>query len=263
MLRRGRLLLAVAATLLLALGCGAPPEDDPGDSDGVAELTESRAAGDVSYDGFEALEGAALKNALSALVKGHHRLGYDRARDALFRMRPFLGADGKVECNYTGRRVSPNGTRNPAGFNTEHTWPQSLGASHEPARSDLHHLFAVDDHANRVRGNLPFGTAGCLHDGSRCDYASGGSALGQDASGARVFEVREERRGNVARAMFYFSVRYALAIPDGEEATLRSWHEDDPVDDAERARNDAIQALQYNRNPFVDHPEFVARIADF
>jgi len=99
--------------------------------------------------------------------------------------------------------------------------------------------------------------------GQRCSYAVGGSGLGKDASNKWAFEVRAEKRGNVARAKFYFAVRYNLQIPAAEEATLRAWHAEDPVDDSEVKRNDAVETLQKNRNPFVDHPEFVARIRDF
>ena len=44
---------------------------------------------------------------------------------------------------------------------------------------------------------------------------------------------------------------------------LRAWHAGDPVDDEEAARNDAVFSLQGNRNPYVDHPEWVERISDF
>ena len=37
------------------------------------------------------------------------------------------------------------------------------------------------------------------------------------------------------------------------------WNELDPVDDHERLRNDTIQAIQGNRNPFVDYPQLIAR----
>ncbi len=228
------------------------------------ESAESQINSAISYDGVMNLEGQALRDGLYDLVKNHQRLGYNRARQVLFNSATFLTADHKVECNYTGELVDPNGGNSPGGFNTEHTWPQSLGAGSEPAKSDLHHLFPVLGRANSARGNWPFGTTLCLHDqSSRCNYESGGSALGRDLKGQLTFEVRPEKRGNVARAKFYFAVRYKLAIPADEEVTLRAWHDEDPVDDGERTRNDAVEQLQHNRNPFVDHPEFVAKIQDF
>jgi endonuclease I len=233
--------------------------------DEVVESSESTLER-PSYDELAQLEGNALREALHRFVANHKKLGYDRARDVLFGSPAFLGPDGKIECNYTGRRVRPDGTRSPGGFNTEHTWPQSMGASREPAKSDLHHLFPVDGAANGSRSNFPFGSATCLHDeddSTRCSFEEAGSALGKDAQGKWVFEVRKQKRGDVARAMFYFAVRYEHSIPDDEEAALRAWHEEDPVDEGEIKRNDAVEALQKNRNPFVDHPELVAKLADF
>ena len=98
------------------------------------------------------------------------------------------------------------------------------------------------------------------------------------------------RRGDIARAQFYMDVRYeggthggtGAAEPDliltderaliaasatgnnepvaymGLASELYEWHIEDPVDDVERAHNDAVYSHQGNRNPFVDHPEWVA-----
>jgi len=98
------------------------------------------------------------------------------------------------------------------------------------------------------------------------------------------------RKGDVARAMFYMAIRYEGGVhgitgipePDLEltdddsliessrtgfnESTafmgilsdLLRWHAEDPVDDRERQRNEAIASFQGNRNPFIDHPEWVA-----
>lgn len=95
-------------------------------------------------------------------------------------------------------------------------------------------------------------------------------------------------KGNMARAMFYMDLRYeggnhgvsGAAEPDlrltdnaslitqsggnasvaymGMLSTLIQWHQQDPVDAAEQLRNDVIQTYQGNRNPFIDHPEWVA-----
>ena len=48
------------------------------------------------------------------------------------------------------------------------------------------------------------------------------------------------------------------------ESLLRSWHAADPVDVYEMQRNDLVYSdWQKNRNPFIDHPEWVDQIADF
>lgn len=104
-------------------------------------------------------------------------------------------------------------------------------------------------------------------DGSLADPGPGATASGsfrdQNADGIVVFEPRDDHKGDVARAMFYMSVRYWWVIPDEMEAALRDWHTLDPPDDDERARNDRIQEAQGNRNPFVDRPEAVDEIDDF
>lgn len=67
-----------------------------------------------------------------------------------------------------------------------------------------------------------------------------------------VFAPPEEYRGNVARAMFYMSVRYWWEMPPNMEDVLKQWHEDDPVDADECRRNECIATIQHNRNPFID-----------
>ena len=89
------------------------------------------------------------------------------------------------------------------------------------------------------------------------------------------WEPRDSEKGDVARMLFYMAVRYEgedgepdLELSDevntaptpfhGRLSTLLEWHENDPVDDWERRRNDIIYIdFQNNRNPFIDHPEFV------
>ncbi len=202
------------------------------------------------YEQCADLSGDELRWTLHELISDHVPLGYTTARRTIFLQ--VDNHDGVVEGVYTGRREEVSGgIPSSDDMNIEHTWPQSHGAV-GIAKSDLHHLFPTDSKANSIRGNLPFGMV------RDPDWQQGGSKRGNG-----VFEVRMKHRGNVARAIFYFSVRYRLSVDDDEEAVLRRWAEEDPVDDAERARNDVIYEIQHNRNPFIDHPEFVKRIEDF
>ncbi|MFO0672128.1 MAG: endonuclease [Polyangiaceae bacterium] len=226
--------------------------------------TDAGSSGDAgAYAAIENLSDNALRVALKTMVDGHTSLGYDTARDVMLGVTgTFDLTGGMLECVYTGKKVAPDGTRTPNGFNTEHTWPQSLGASNEPARSDLHHLYPVDENANTARGNNPYADTDCS--GASCSFDNGGSQLGPVSGGATVvWEVRPARRGDVARGMFYFAVRYDKNLDAMQEAALREWNDADPPDALERARNDAIEGYQKNRNPFVDRPDFVAKISDF
>jgi deoxyribonuclease-1 len=145
--------------------------------------------------------------------------------------------------------------------NIEHTWPQSKFNSQfntELQKSDMHHLYPSNSKANSVRANHIFGEANGDANGQLCD------ASHIDGNQGRfVFMPPSEHRGNVARALFYFSTRYNLPITQGEERVLRDWHEADPVDGTEVERNNLIAKHQFDRNPYVDFPELVERIQDF
>lgn len=175
-------------------------------------------------------------------------IGYQGAQDVIFSK--LDNENGEVECVYTGKRIKTQGEPSATIMNVEHTWPQSQGAV-GIAKADLHHLFPADARANGIRGNNPFGLV------DSPEWEEGGSK-----SDGSVFEVRPQHRGNVARAKFYFAVRYKKKIPPTEEKVLREWNAQDPVDDNERKRNDSIENLQHNRNPFIDKPEFIERISD-
>ena len=214
------------------------------------------------YTDIEGLRDADLRAALLARVEGHHALAYDAAKAAMFGDGGFDVRDGGVECVYSARVFAPSLLDRSGGYNVEHSWPQSQGANDPPAHDDMHHLFPAEKGWNSSRGNIPYGDTNC--DVSACSRREAGSEIGPRIGGTeRIMEVRPERSGDIARAHFYFSVRYALPIPPAEEASLRRWNRCDPPDDEERARNDAIEAPQQNRNPFIDRPEFVDYISDY
>ncbi|CAM4085491.1 endonuclease I family protein [Mesobacillus thioparans] len=138
-------------------------------------------------------------------------------------------------------------------FNTEHVVPQSWFDGMEPMRGDLHHLFACEPACNSMRSNHPF------HDFQNYEpeLAASGIRSGCGMVEAGKFEP-EYGKGFVARAVFYFNLRYKDVIQldaqmDFEE--LLSWHLEHPVTLYEKHRNAAIQELQGNRNPFIDFPD--------
>ena len=207
-------------------------------------------------DPYEGLRDGALKARIREL-RQHSGLGYNRARELMYGS--IDNDQGVVRCVYTDQAFNhaPGDGSTPSGLSAEHTWPQSLGAELEPAKSDLHHLFPATLSSNSRRGNSPF----CVV--ASASWQEGGSKFGKDSADQTCFEPRDPHKGGLARAMLYFSVAYDRPLDAAQEQTLRLWHEQHPVSGAERARHEAIAAAQGSRNVFIDRPELVTQIADF
>ena len=160
--------------------------------------------------------------------------------------------------------LAPNSEPDHSEVNCEHTWPRSRlindedSAHYQHQQSDLHHLLPARSVVNSLRGSQYFGEP--MYAVNR-EYRP--ALSGQDSDGRNVFLPIDERRGDVARVIFYMSLRWGLDIPAHEEDNLRAWHVADPVDAWEMERNQRIQDLQGNRNPFIDCPDLVALINDF
>jgi endonuclease I len=222
---------------------------------------------DTYYAAAQGKTGAALISSLHDIITHDHvDRGYNTARDEMFGPLDDPSGNGEVADLYSGdefQHVTDRKTAYSAGLNTEHTWPQSLGAR-GIAQDDLHQLQPANIETNGRRGNFGYGeVVKQLWDNGESGDAR--SILGLDASGTEVFEPRPGVRGDIARGLLYFYTRYNTDRPADydlaefrhELPTLVQWSHDDPVDDVERARNQAIDAFQGNRNPFVDHPEWV------
>lgn len=163
-------------------------------------------------------------------------------------------------------------------FNREHLWPKSWFGGFDAgmnAQTDFFELWPSDGYVNGLRGDLPFGVV----NPSAISYKSSNGCLIGDCTSTtgKCFEPVDYLKGDFARAYFYLSTAYMnewtccdtpgtlnASIKPWMESLLKQWHAQDPVDDLERQRNDIIDSKwQHNRNPFVDHPEWVDQIADF
>lgn len=176
-------------------------------------------------------------------------------------------------------------------YNREHLIPQSYfdGYAVDPMKNDPFFVVPSDGKVNGDRNNLPFGKVGTATYTSQNGSKRGNginSGYAQGYSGT-VFEPIDEFKGDVARAFFYFATRYedsmdnfyntanastcqAKNMFDGSIGRvftnpfidiLVKWHTDDPVSAKEIAiNNDIYYNHQSNRNPYIDHPEYVGMI---
>ena len=210
-------------------------------------------------------------NDLHALVNPHQQQYYSYYDDLMI---PFFEARDTtldrrvVTCVYSGENkiyTEPfDFTDN--GYSREHTychsWMPTNPAQNLPEYSDYHHLFPSNlNNANILRSNNPLGevvneTSSFL-----------GCKSGTNANGQTVFEPRDEHKGDAARAIMYEAICYTTvsgnswALPNSQDQMiLKQWHFQDPPDNWEIARNDFIDSLQGNRNPFVDSIDYVCFI---
>ncbi len=198
----------------------------------------------------------------------HETIGYDRAKVFLLSHYNLIStANGlfvkDVYCEKEYAVPAPNILPDNKMVNVEHTWPQSRFTHSfrtDLQKADLHHLFPSDSEINSTRGNFPFGEVDRDKKILKCQNSRFGSSI---KGGELVFQPPQDHRGNVARALFYFSVRYLISIDPKQEQFLRQWHKADPVDAEEAARNEEIFKAQGNRNPFIDIPDLESQISDF
>lgn len=164
------------------------------------------------------------------------------------------------------------------GWNREHIYSQSFFNSYYPMYSDLHFILPTDARVNQRRSNYPYAKVG-----NAAFTSLNGTKVGPSATANytnTVTEPIDEFKGDVARMLMYVAVRYENLLPFFEYANVRnpidslseksfkdwyiplllSWHQQDPVSQKEIARNNAVFSIQGNRNPFIDHPEWVQSI---
>ncbi len=249
------------------------------------------------YDGTAGLSGAALKTKLKQIItNGHIDNGYNGLwtgyqttdRDNIAGI-PGLENDGTIldiysenpngtdpyTFNYPGGQCSGNSGPEGLCYNREHIVPQSLFNSSSPMVADIHFIRPTDGKVNGMRANYPYGKVG-----SASFTSLNGSKLGTSVSpgyAGIVFEPVDAFKGDVARMILYFVTRYESqlstfgtgnmlggstfpGLQTWELNQLLAWNAADPVSATEIARNNASYVYQGNRNPYIDHPEYVDQI---
>jgi endonuclease I len=199
------------------------------------------------YDDVDlTLTGNALKAVLRELLQDTHKV-YTSYKDCKTKL-PYVDEDLTNSNNmilfYTGQSIVKSQDLN-NDWNREHVWPKSLGWFEETgAGSDLHHIRPCKPSLNSSRGNKKFGTS----------------------TNSNYFCPDDSYKGDVARIIFYLMVayneadRYSFTSVAQSLTMLLDWNELDPVSEAEIVRNDKIEVIQGNRNPFIDYPELADQI---
>lgn len=237
------------------------------------------------YDSTNGLYKGDLKTALHNIIKTGHTQNTYSSLWTHFQTTD-VAPNGKVwdmysNCNYTFvTNQCGNYNSECDCYNREHSTPASWFNDAYPMYADLFHLFPTDGWVNNRRANYPFGQVGTA------TYISGnGGKLGNSnypGFSGIVFEPIDNYKGDFARAVFYMSTRYENVNTNWPNNTVYAsqvfsgnlfpgltewsrnlylqWHINDPVDQKEIMRNDAVYAIQGNRNPFIDDPNFALRI---
>jgi hypothetical protein len=245
--------------------------DDDSESDSSAESNSSLFISILPTE-----SGRSLIEQVAIAYAPKDSLGYNTGRDILYSQ--IDSVDGVLEGVYTGYQIRLNPNARPRsdafakGINAEHTWPQSKGAKGW-AKSDLHHLFPTRIRVNSTRGNNPFAdipddqTDRWFRDREEIRSIPVSAIDDYSEFDPGFFEPRESKKGDVARAMFYFNTVYEAQANEvdasffpSQLATLCLWDRLDPPDEREVQRSHAIaQTAQGNENPFVLDPTLVER----
>lgn len=237
------------------------------------------------YDYAQGLSGAQLKTELHYTISGHTVRTYSNLWTDF--QSTDKKANGKVWDMYSdvpggtpaydwtfGSDQCGNYSGEGSCYNREHSFPKSWFVNASPMYTELFHIYPTDGYVNGKRGNYPFGEV------TNPSWTStNGSKVGANSTAGysgTVFEPIDEYKGDFARTYFYMATRYENVIHSWNSVVLDGssylvyvewhldmlirWHEEDPVSQKETDRNNAIYGIQHNRNPFIDHPEYVAAV---
>lgn len=233
------------------------------------------------YNTASGKTGAELKTALYNIIKGHTIRSYPLWSwydDTDLQPAPAINKIWDIysdNCDFTFSSDQCGNYSNVCDcYNNEHSFPKSWFNDVSPMNSDIFHIYPTDGKVNGMRSNYPYGET----NGTAWGNGKLGSCTYPGYTGT-VFEPADEYKGDLARTYFYMATRYenvfaswqnydvnGNAMMNGTSypcyepwalSLLLKWHNQDPVSQKEIDRNNKIhQVVQYNRNPYIDHPEY-------
>ena len=250
------------------------------------------------YKDIDGKSGKTLFDAVHVVAKvGYSSLGYSGLWTAY--QYTDLRDNGKVwdmysDCTWTYKSDQCGSYSSECDcYNREHSIPKSwFGGTESQPGCDIFHIVPTDGKVNGMRSNNAFGevsSASYTFDGAKLGSAKNITIIGGNTiagnegtsvycSASKVFEPRDEYKGDFARGYFGTMIKWAngdyqaFTSGDGSKifssnystgafgltqygvALLMKWHRQDPVSQKEIDRNNGIQQTQGNRNPFIDYP---------
>lgn len=239
-------------------------------------ITSAGSMQPANYYNSISTSAATFVSDLTALTNPHtdkFYSNYGPLMVSLFWARDTTGGQRVVNCVYSGDAYIYNEPFAWGYMSREHTychsWMPTYPSTTGPEYSDYFHLYPTNQNdANAVRSNYPLGEV------VNVTYTYLGCKYGTDVNGHTVFEPRDEQKGDAARSLMYMAMCYntqttnwglpnpiSTSIMYGQDQNvLKAWHFQDPPDAREIARNDFIDSLQGNRNPFIDSVNYVCYI---
>jgi len=229
---------------------------------------------------------ADLKTAMYNIIRNHTQLEYYSSSTS-FKTTDWHPATASAPTGYFWDMYSNLERTSWSGMNREHSMPKSwfgIASGQEnsaPIGCDLHNLYPSDKDANSAKLNYPLGEVtgtpvfnnDVVKVGTNgLSFVEGGTTLKYNST---VFEPADEYKGDFARDYMYMVTCYENYSGRWQSLGTQSmlsggtypvfnrwginlllkWSRQDPVSTKEIVRNNAVYALQKNRNPFVDHPE--------
>jgi len=235
------------------------------------------------YDNAIGKRGVQMQAALHNIIKGHTSISYSQIWTSC--QTTDKKANGKVWDMYSDIPGSTPpyeytfitdqcGSYSGEGscYNREHSFPKSWFNNQSPMKTDIFHIYPTDGYVNGRRSNYSYGEV------SNPTWTSqNGSKLGPNTIPGftgTAFEPIDEYKGDFARTYFYMATRYYTEDGNWNNNDMMNksqpkpwalnmlyqWHLQDTVSQKEIDRNNDVYGIQHNRNPFIDHPEWVDSI---